>query len=70
MQVCLTGATGFIGANVVRALLERGDEVRCIIRKPGPCIEGLNVETVTVPLVPNGPEETDALARAMEGSLS
>ena len=67
MQVCLTGATGFIGANVARALLARGDQVRCIIRKPGPCIEGLDVETVTVPLAPSSPEERDALARAVDG---
>ena len=67
MQVCLTGATGFIGANVVRALLARGDQVRCIIRKPGPCIEGLDIETVTVPLVPSSSQERDALVRAVDG---
>ena len=67
MQVCLTGATGFIGANVARALLSRGDQVRCIIRKPGPCIEGLDVQTVTAPLAPKSAEERDALARAVDG---
>jgi len=67
MQVCLTGATGFIGANVVRALLARGDRVRCIIRTPNQCIEGLDIETVVVPLVPETPEDEDALARAMDG---
>ena len=67
MQVCMTGATGFIGANVVRALLDRGDRVRCIIRKSNPCIEDLDVETITVPLVPQRPEEAAALARAVEG---
>jgi len=67
MQVCLTGATGFIGANVVRALLERGDTVRCLIRKPNPSIEGLDVETVTAPIAPQTPEETDALTRAVDG---
>src|SRR4051794_25985285 len=34
MKVCVTGATGFVGAHVVRALAERGDDVRVIYRNP------------------------------------
>ena len=34
MKVCVTGATGFVGAHVVRALTERGDDVRVIYRNP------------------------------------
>lgn len=67
MQVCLTGATGFIGANVVRALLERGDTVRCLIRKPSPAIEGLDIETVRVGLAPEDQHGADELARALDG---
>jgi dihydroflavonol-4-reductase len=32
--VFVTGATGFIGRNLVAALLDRGDHVRCLVRLP------------------------------------
>jgi len=32
--VCVTGATGFLGAHVTRLLAERGDEVRAVYRNP------------------------------------
>ena len=32
MTVCVTGGTGFLGAHVTRALAERGDEVRVLVR--------------------------------------
>ena len=34
MKACVTGATGFLGAHVVRALAERGDDVRVVYRDP------------------------------------
>lgn len=34
MKACVTGATGFIGAHVVRALAQRGDDVRVVYRNP------------------------------------
>jgi dihydroflavonol-4-reductase len=34
MKACVTGATGFVGAHVVRALAERGDDVCVVYRNP------------------------------------
>jgi nucleoside-diphosphate-sugar epimerase len=66
MRVLLTGSTGFIGANLLRRLLQRGDEVHCIIRKPNINIEGLGVRTHVVPLRDN-PTDVDTIARIADG---
>lgn len=46
MKALVLGATGFIGGNLVRALLARGHQVRAFRRRPGPALalEGLQVE--------------------------
>ena len=57
----VTGATGFVGWHVARKLLERGDEVRALVRR-GRAVDGLDVETVTGDL-----RDASSLTRAIGG---
>ena len=63
----VTGATGFLGANLVRILLSEGHDVDCIIRKPNVLVDGLSVGLYTVPLV-DQPQSVDELAKVMDGA--
>lgn len=47
MRVVVTGASGHVGSNLVRALLRRGDHVRVMVRGQHRSLEGLEVERVT-----------------------
>mgnify|MGYP005837593337 FL=1 len=44
----MTGGTGFIGSHLVEALVQRGDQVRCLVRNPSDLkwLKGLPVEVV------------------------
>jgi dihydroflavonol-4-reductase len=57
----VTGASGFVGANVVRALLGQGWRVRALVRGAAPSLAGLDVEIV------RGDVFVPALAKAMRG---
>ena len=66
MQVCVLGATGFIGGAVARAAVQRGWRVRALRRRPGAtgALEELAGE---IEWVPGALEDDDALLRAMRG---
>lgn len=49
MKALVTGATGFIGSNLVRELVKRNYEVTCLARKTSDlrCLEGLDVNVIS-----------------------
>lgn len=63
-KVLVTGATGHLGANLVRLLLEAGEEVRVMIRKgrDNGALDGLAVERVEADL-----RDGDAVSVAVRG---
>ena len=46
MRFIVTGASGHLGANVVRALVEAGESVRAVDVRPGAALRGLDAEFV------------------------
>jgi dihydroflavonol-4-reductase len=62
--VLVTGASGFIGAAVVRALLARGDGVRVLMR---PTSDRRNVEGLPVEVRVGSLDEPETLAAAVAG---
>lgn len=64
MKVFVTGATGFVGSHVARALTAEGARLRLLVRSSSNLenLEGLNAETVTGDL-----REPEALRTAVRG---
>ena len=64
MPTLVTGATGFVGAHVARALVERGDSVRAGYRNPKRLerLGDLDVEPVAGEIL-----DLDAMRAAMRG---
>ena len=65
MKVFVTGATGFIGGAVVRALRDRGDEVVALVRTPSKA-EELSARGVT--LVQGDLSDVAAIEKGMQGA--
>ncbi len=64
MRSLVTGATGFIGSHVARALLDRGDDVRALVRTGADLrnLHDLQIETAVGDV-----RDADSLERAMRG---
>ncbi len=62
MTVLVTGATGFIGGNLARALTARGDEVRALVR---PGANDLAIRDIGVAQVTGDLLDADSLRRAI-----
>lgn len=62
-RILLTGATGYVGGRLLAALLERGEDVRCLVRRPEaiPPRPGLEVMAGDV-------LDAEAVRRALEGA--
>jgi dihydroflavonol-4-reductase len=64
MTTLVTGGTGFVGANVVRLLLQRGIEVRALVR---PRSDTRNLDSLDVELVAGDLRDRASLEAALAG---
>ncbi|MCH7591453.1 MAG: NAD-dependent epimerase/dehydratase family protein [Planctomycetes bacterium] len=64
MPIFITGGTGFLGVNLVRALVSRGERCRLLVRPNSPRI-GLDLPEIE--FVPGDVTDRDSLRQAMRG---
>jgi dihydroflavonol-4-reductase len=64
-QICVTGATGFIGSAIVRALVKRGCVVRAMVE---PAVDESILGDLEVEVVEADVRDADAVRRALTGS--
>ena len=63
-KVLVTGASGFVGSAVARALAARGEEVRVLMRKSSP---RTNVSDVPCEIVEGDMRDAASMTKAMQG---
>jgi dihydroflavonol-4-reductase len=64
MTTLVTGASGFVGSSIVRALIRRNESVRVLVR---PTSDRRNVSDLGVELVTGDLRDPSSLVRALEG---
>ncbi len=64
VKALVTGATGFIGGNLMAELLSRGYQVRALVRD---CKDGRGLEAVGAEVARGDLRDRDSLERALEG---
>jgi dihydroflavonol-4-reductase len=64
MKIAITGASGHIGANLTRALIDRGDQVKALVHSGGTALHGLPYEQVPGHLL--DPAAIDSLIQGAE----
>jgi dihydroflavonol-4-reductase len=66
MKTFITGATGFIGLNVVKRLVQSKHEISCLARKQGPATEQLKL--LGANLIIGDVTDKESILRGMKGS--
>jgi dihydroflavonol-4-reductase len=64
VKTLVTGGTGFLGSHLVRVLLERGEEVRCLVRSTS---RRDNLQNLSVELATGDLADLDSIRQATKG---